>query len=147
MKKEAMIQAIENAKQIHMSQMMKVESELAGKRVKNPTPLGKMECECGIWFYAHEKEMKEILGMQFFERLDKNHEQWHVSYANIYKLFFEDEKKGLFSKVFGSAESESMKMDRAKVYYSELQKDTNELIKSADASIRRVLALQESKFH
>jgi len=39
-----------------------------------------------------------------------------------------------------------MKMDKAKLYYSELQEDTGELIKAADAAIRRVSALQTSKF-
>lgn len=147
MKKEAMIEAIENAKQLHLHQMIKIESEIAGKKVDNPTALGKMECECGVWFYENEKEMKEILGLQFFDRLDKNHEQWHSSYASIYKMFFQDEKKGLFARLLGDSESENMKMDRAKLYYSELQKDTEELIKSADAAIRRVSALKETKFH
>ncbi len=141
-----MVEAIESAKQTHIQQMKNIEEKIAGKMVTDSTALGKTECACGVWFYSHEKEMKEILGMQFFERLDKHHEQWHMSYASIYKMFTQ-EKKGFFSKLLHSDESESMRMDRAKLYYSELQKDTEELIKSADAAIRRILALPESKFH
>jgi hypothetical protein len=146
MTKEEMIDAIENAKEMHMNQMLKIESEISGKKVTHKTALEKMDCKYAIWFHSHEKVIKEILGMQFFERLDKHHKAWHHSYANIYKMFLEDEKKGFFSKLLGSSESTSMKMDKAKLYYSELQEDTGELIKAADTAIRRVRALQTSKF-
>nr|WP_275714806.1 hypothetical protein [Sulfurimonas sp. SAG-AH-194-L11] len=85
--------------------------------------------------------------MQFFEHLDKQHEAWHKSYSSIYKIFLEDKKRGVFGKLLDFGESKSMKMDKAKLYYSELQEETKELLKTADAAIRRVSALQESKFN
>jgi len=141
-----MLQAIENAKHIHLEQMNKIKLEIAGKEVQNPTALGKMDCECGIWFYAHEKEMKNVCGLQLFERLDKSHEKWHIDYANIYNLFFKEEKKGFFSKIIGFGKQNEMKLDKAKLYFSELQKDTEELLLVSDSAIRRVSALRESKF-
>ncbi|MDQ7042227.1 MAG: CZB domain-containing protein [Sulfurimonas sp.] len=146
MTKEEMVKSIEHAKEMHLEQMLKIEFEIDGKIVEKRPALGKMDCECGIWFHSHEKEMKTILGMQFFERLDKYHEEWHRSYANIYKMFEENEKKSLFSKLLGSSESEAMQRDKEKLYYSELQTDTQELLKAADAAIRRVSALKEDKF-
>ena len=146
MTKTEMLDAIENAKHIHLEQMNKIKLEIAGKEVKNPTALGKMDCECGIWFYAHETEMKNVCGLQLFERLDKSHERWHMDYANIYNLFFKEEKKGLFSKIIGFGKQNEMKLDKAKLYFSELQKDTEELLSVSDSAIRRVSALSESKF-
>jgi len=146
MTKTEMLQAIENAKHIHLEQMNKIKLEIAGKEVQNPTALGKMDCECGIWFYKNEKEMKSVCGLQLFERLDKSHEKWHIDYANIYNLFFKEEKKGLFSKIMGSGKRNEMKLDKAKLYFSELQKDTAELLSVSDSAIRRVSALKESKF-
>jgi len=147
MTKSQMIDAIENAKNIHLEQMRKLELEISGKKIDNPTALGKMECECGVWFYTHEKEMKEILGLQLFSRLDKSHEKWHLDYANIYKLFFVEEKKGFFSKILASVKVDQMKLDKAKLYYTELQADTEELLNITESALRRVLALNESKFH
>jgi len=141
-----MLEAIENAKTVHLVQMEKIASEIAGKKIDNPTALGKMECECGVWFHEHEKEMKAILGLQFFERLDKKHEKWHLDYANIYNIFFKEEKKGFLSKIIGSSKHDMMELDKAKLYYSELKADTQELLQVADAAIRRVSALSESKF-
>jgi len=146
MTKVEMLEAIENAKHVHLEQMGKIKSEIAGKKVKNPTALGKMDCECGIWFHAHEKEMKSVCGLQLFERLDKSHEKWHIDYANIYNLFFKEEKKGLFSKIIGSSTSNEMKLDKAKLYFSELQKDTDELLAISESAVRRVSALSDSKF-
>ena len=146
MTKAEMLHAIENAKHIHLEQMNKIKLEISGKEVQNPTALGKMDCECGIWFYAHEKEMKNVCGLQLFERLDKSHEKWHIDYANIYNLFFKEERKGLFSKIIGFGKQNEMKLDKAKLYFSELQKDTEELLSVSDSAIRRVSALKESKF-
>jgi len=141
-----MLEALENAKAVHLAQMEKIASEIAGKKIDNPTALGKMECECGVWFYGHQEEMKAILGLQFFERLDKKHEKWHLDYSNIYNIFFKEEKKGFFSKMIGSSKHDMMELDKAQFYYSELKVDTQELLQVADAAIRRVSALSESKF-
>jgi len=147
MTKSEMIDAIENAKSIHQEQMHKIESEIAGVKIANPTAPGKMDCECGIWFYKHEKEMQDILGLQLFERLDRGHEKWHIDYINIYNLFFKEEKKGVFTKIFGSSKVNEMTLDKAKLYYQDLQKDTEELLKVSDSAIRRVSALSDSKFN
>lgn len=147
MTKEVMLQEIENAKHIHLEEMSKIESVIAGKKIDNPTALSKMECTYGIWFYGNAKEMQNIFGLQLFERLDKAHEKWHMNYASIYNLFFKkEEKKGLFSKLIGSGKPDEMTIDRAKLYFADLQKDTAELLAVSDAAIRRVGALNESKF-
>jgi len=146
MTKSELVDAIENAKHVHQEQMDKIESEIAGEKIENPTALGKMDCECGIWFHSHTKLMQDILGLQLFERLDKSHEKWHMDYVNIYNLFFKEKKKGVFTKILGFGKPNEMTLDRAKLYYQELQKDTDELLKISDSAIRRVLALSDSKF-
>ena len=146
MTKEEMLEAMENAKNVHLHQMQKVSDEIKGKKIENPTALGKMECECGIWFHNNEERMKEICGLQLFERLDTSHEKWHSDYASIYKLFYAEEKKGIFLKIKETLSSNQMKIDKAKVYYSELKRDTEELLSVAESATRRIGALSNSKF-
>ena len=141
-----MLDAIENAKQIHVAQMDKIQSVIDGKKVDNPTALGKMDCECGVWFYSNEKRMKEILGAQLFDRLDQYHEKWHRDYVNIYDIYFKEEKKSFFSKFLGTNQPDEMMRDKAKLYYSELKKDTAELLKASESATRRVAALSDTKF-
>lgn len=148
MTKQAMLDAIEKAKKTHLEQMHKIEAVINGEHVENPTALSKKECECGVWFYAHENEMKEILGVQLFDRLDKHHEEWHHEYLNIYNLFFkEDKKTGLFSKILGRNKVDTLTLDKACAYFVELQKATQNLLKASESATRRVSALQETKFH
>ena len=148
MTKQEMLDAIEKAKKIHLEQMQKIEAVIDGKNVDNPTALSKKECECGIWFYTHENEMKEILGGQLFDRLDKYHEAWHHEYLNIYNLFFKENKKtGLVSKILGRNKVDTLTLDKANTYFVELQKATENLLKASEPATRRVTALQETKFH
>jgi len=146
MNKQQMLEAMEHAKQVHIAQMAKIESVMAGKEVTNPTALGKMDCDCGLWFYSNEKIMKEILGALLFDKLDAHHEKWHRDYANIYNIYFKEEKKGFFSKLIGAGKIDEMTKDKAKLYFSELQQDTEELLQATEVAKRRVNALSDSKF-
>lgn len=146
MEKEELINSIENAKIMHQEQMYKIESALKGKNIKNPTPLGKMNCECGVWFYTNAKLMQEILGMQLFERLDAYHEKWHNEYSKIYNLLFNTKNDGLFSKLIGKHTVSDMDLDKVKLYYLELKVTTQELLKISDSAKRRVAAMPKSKF-
>jgi hypothetical protein len=143
-----MLDAIENAKKIHLQQMQKISAVLDGKKIDNPTALSKMECECGVWFYSNESQMKEILGAQLFERLDTSHEKWHKEYVNIHDIFFkEDEKKrGFLSKILKRDKIDPLLLDKAKLYFIDLQKSTDELLLVSESASRRVSALKDTKF-
>lgn len=148
MKKQKMLEELENAKHIHLKEMEKIADVLEGKEIDNPTPLGKMQCECGSWFYPNQEKMIQILGAQLFHRLDNAHEAWHKDYEKIYNIFFKEEKKrGLFSKLLGGNKIDAMTLDKAKLYYAELKSDTTTLLHEADAAIRRIKALNSSKFN
>lgn len=147
MTKEEMLDAIEAAKEIHKKQMDKIESIIKGNMVEEPTALGKMECECGQWFYANKEIMTKVLGHQLFERLDKVHEKWHKDYSRVYEIYQNQQKKktGFFSKVINS-KMDPLEFDKLKLYYKELSEITNEMFREADTAIRRVAALPASKF-
>lgn len=147
MKKNEMLQAIELAKETHQKQMEKIKDIIKGKDVERPTALGKMECECGQWFYSNKDKMTQILGHQLFERLDKIHEQWHKDYSRVYEIHQKLQKKktGFFSKVIHSRMS-TLDADKLKLYYRELSQITDDMFREADTALRRVAALPESKF-
>jgi len=146
MNKSQMLDALENTKQLHMNQMEKIEHLLNGDKVSNPTPVGKVECECGVWFYKHQDFMVKVLGAQLFERLDTLHEKWHYDYVRIYEIFFKKQKTGFFSKLTGGDKIDPLEFDKAKLYFSELNETTKSLLQVADVAVRRVTALNESKF-
>jgi len=145
MGKNEILQSLADAKKLHLEQMQKIEKAIEGKEITNPPKLGKMECGCGSWFYENQEYMIAILGLQLFQRLDTMHEAWHIEYAKIYNILFAQKKKGLLSKFLGN-KIDPLDLDKVKLYYKELQEITDELLHVADAAIRRVGALSESKF-
>ncbi len=147
MKKNEMLQAIESARETHKKQMDKIREIVKGKEVEEPTALGKMECDCGQWFYSNKDIMIKILGHQLFERLDKIHEQWHKDYSRVYDIYQKHQKKktGLFSKMI-YRNMNALESDKLKLYYKELSQITDELFREADTALRRVAALPDSKF-
>ena len=146
MNKKDMIVGIEHAREAHIEQIEKVASLIEGEYVRNLTPISKKKCEFGHWLYGDEERMKKILGEQFYENLDIIHENWHIIYAKIYVIFIREEEGGFFSKIFKRHKISPLEYEKAKVYYKDLERITDDLLRLLDASQRRVLALNESKF-
>jgi len=148
MTKEQTLAAIKKAKEAHEMQMQKIEAAIEGKEITNPTSVEKTKCDFGKWLYAPENHMQEIIGSQFYHNLDFEHEKWHREYSKIYNILFKNQKKtGLFAKLLGKPAIDPLDIDKVKLYYSELQETTAQLLKAIGSAERRISALQESKFH
>jgi len=150
MTKSETLEAIEKAKVAHISQMDKMKAAFRGATIENPTSVSKMHCAFGQWLYGENNDfIKTVLGEHFYERLDHEHEAWHAEYSKIYPLLFEKkkEKEGFFAKVFSSTnEPDTLTLDKAKTYYAELETITKQLLNALDKSIRRLGAIDASKF-
>lgn len=148
MTKAQTLEAITKSKEVHELQMQKIERAMNGTAIENPTAVNKTECDFGKWLYAEDNHMQEILGSQFYTALDIQHEKWHNEYRKIHTILFASKsKKGLFSKLLGSSKIDPLELDKAKLYYSDLQETTSMLLKALASSQRRVSALPDSKFH
>jgi len=147
MNKNQTLEAIQNARKAHLSQMDKIVTAMDGNQVDNPTVLNKTQCEFGKWLYADENHLQEILGALFFNNLETIHAKWHMEYSRLFDIFFKNQKKGLFSKFFRKSKVDPMELDKAKLYYTELSATTAELLKNLGSCERRVNAMNESKFH
>ena len=148
MTKVETLEAIEKARLAHMEQMRKIDLLSRGREVENPTSVAKTECQFGKWLYGDTKEsLVNVLGLQFYEELDRAHEIWHSEYAKIYELVVPKKKKGFFSKLLHSEEVDPMALDKAKAYYDELEKNTQTLLRMLEKSKRRINAMSEEKFH
>jgi len=146
MTKEQMIKDIEYAIHYHEDQMYKIEQLLNCVAIENPTAIAKSQCKLGQWLYTEENHLLEILGEQFYNKMEQTHAQWHIEYIKIHKIFFPKEKKGFFASLVNSRKVDPLEVDKAKLYYTELQKTTTELLHALASSNRRVHAMNESKF-
>lgn len=146
MKKNETLKAILSAKRAHLDRMNRIKTRLKGESEEELTMISKKECGFGAWFYSDDR-LKSMLGTQFYGNLESIHLKWHLEYRKLYELFYENtNKKGLFSKLMGKQKVSQMVLDKANLYYSDLEMTTNELVKAIDASYRRLNALNESYF-
>lgn len=146
MDKNVTLQGILEAKKSHLDRMNKVKARINCTSDDELLLISRTECGFGIWFYG-DKRLKSMLGTQFYENLEQLHSKWHLEYQKIYEIFDESKsKKGLISKLVGKQKISQMDLDKAKLYYSDLEITTSELVKAIDASYRRLNALNESYF-
>jgi len=147
MTKSESIEAIEKARLSHIKQMEKIEAVLNGMSIENPTAVSKMKCDFGKWLYGDEKDLiATVLGSLFYEQLDEAHENWHIEYAKIHALLFQEKKTGFFAKIFDSNKIDSLTIDKAKTYFVELEQITKTLLGLLEKCERRMDALSESKY-
>ncbi len=126
----------------HEEQMQKLKDLVDGKSVEKVIHISKTQCDFGQWLYTNN--IQNIIGFQFYEKIDRLYTEWHEQYYKIYKVFY-NEKKGFISKLFTST-SQEMKLDKAKLYYSELKVTSSDLLRILASSERRISAMNESKF-
>ncbi|PHQ65468.1 MAG: hypothetical protein COB99_03845 [Sulfurimonas sp.] len=147
MDKTKTLESIQNARRAHEAQMSKIKAAINGDKVENPTAVAKTKCTFGKWLYNDENRLRDILGSLFYDNMEVLHAKWHTEYFKLFEIFFKEEKKGFFSKILGSSKVSEMELDKAKLYYSELEETTKELLKALGSSERRIGALPESKFY
>jgi hypothetical protein len=144
MKKNDMLDMLNDIRKSHQNQMLKIENLLEGKNVSHPTEVDKFACRSGQLLYPNQEEFSNILGLQLFEKLDIQHTLWHEEYSKIHAIFFK-EKKGLFSKMFGK-KLDSLELDKAKMYYKEMLSASENFYHVLDIALRRISALSDAKF-
>lgn len=147
MNKEETIEGIARARQFHMIQMKKVKTLISGVEINNPTAAKKTDCDFGKWLYDENNHIKDLLGELFYTNIESLHSRWHTEYTRIYDIFYNKKKSGFFSSMFSAPEVTNIEIDKAKIYCSELEITTSELLKVIDLSQVRLHALPESKFH
>jgi hypothetical protein len=147
-KKEDFLQNITKSKEAHKKAMSKLDmvlNQTLPAKEQEATPISKNECDFGKWFYDTHN-IKEYLGLQLYEKIELLHSSWHKQYAQIYNILFANTKKGLLGKIF-KQKPDQLEIDKAKAYYDDLKKITQELLNSMDTATRRINALSDSKFN
>jgi hypothetical protein len=146
MNKNETLEAVMAAKKSHLDRMDKVKARINGNIDEELVLISTKECGFGQWFYG-DSRLKSVLGTQFYETLENLHSKWHIEFQKIYEICQASKsKKGLLSKIVGKKGASQMDLDKVKLYYSDLELTTKELIKAIDASYRRLNALNESYF-
>jgi len=148
MNKEETLTHLRNAKKAHITWVQRAHALIEGLPVeKEQVPVGCTECKFGLWFYGEGQALGMIPNMDTLKEIEKLHFELHDIYMKIFKIYFSDEERSLFSRLFGTRKKISLSnQETAKEYYNELKTVSGKLIETIERLERRLFALQESKF-
>ncbi len=91
MKREELLQSLQNTKSSHTNNMRKVNSIIRNQYFINIPPKISLE-QCSIKNWLQDKELTPIIGSIFYSDLVNNHNRWHEVYSDLYTKFFNSKK-------------------------------------------------------
>jgi len=149
MNKEEILDRLRVAKAAHVSWVQRAKLLIAGFTINETSiPINSTECEFGKWFYSEGQRLNDIRNnpVESMQEIERIHFKLHDVYLNIYKIYYDLEKKGFFSKVFGKKKKVSEE-DKAlaKKYYDEMDLISQELVKALNLMERRINVVNDEE--
>lgn len=148
MKKDETLTHLRDAKKAHISWVQRAHALIEGLPVeKEQVPVSCTECKFGLWFYGDGQALNMMPGMDCLKEIETLHFELHDVYMKIFKIYFAEDERSFFSKLFGSRKKISAeKQDIAKHYYAQLKDISDKLIVTIERLERRLFALSNESF-
>jgi hypothetical protein len=149
MNKEEILSQLRVAKAAHVSWVQRAKLLIEGFTINETSiPVNSTECQFGKWFYSDGQRLNDIRNnpIESMQEIESLHFKLHDVYLNIYKIYYDLEKKGFFSKVFGKKKKVSDE-DKllAKKYYDEMNAISQDLVKSLNLMERRINVVNDEE--
>ncbi|MDD5161142.1 MAG: CZB domain-containing protein [Sulfuricurvum sp.] len=148
MNKEETLTHLRNAKKAHITWVHRAHALIEGLPVeKEQVPVSCTDCKFGQWFYGEGQRLNMMPSMDCLKEIETLHFELHDIYMKIFKIYFGEEDRSFFSKIFGTRKKvSSFNHDVAKDYYMQLKLISEKLITTIERLERRLFALQDSNF-
>ena len=149
MDKDEILNRLRVAKAAHISWVQRAKLLIEGFTINETSiPINSTECEFGKWFYSDGQRLNEIRNnpVESMQEIESIHFKLHDMYLNIYKIYYDMEKKSFFSKVFGKKKKVSEE-DKAlaKKYYDEMDLISQDLVKALNLMERRINVVNDEE--
>ena len=150
MKKNEVLEQLRAAKAAHINWVQRAKMLIAGFKIgEDSIPVNSTECKFGQWFYSDAQKLNALQNnpLECMSKIEQLHFQLHDIYMNIYKIYYDTEPSGFFSKLFGKKKKisdDSRKL--ASEYFNSMQEVSNELLQEINRMERRVVAIPEEEF-
>ncbi|MDD5716748.1 MAG: CZB domain-containing protein [Sulfuricurvum sp.] len=148
MTKEDTLMHLRNAKKAHITWVQRAHALIEGLPVeKEQVPVSCTDCKFGQWFYGEGQRLNMIPSMDCLKEIEALHFELHDTYMKIFKIYFSDEDRSFFSKIFGTRKKVSeAHQEIARDYYNRLKGVSDKLIATIERLEKRLFALQEGSF-
>lgn len=150
MDKNEVLDQLRAAKAAHINWVQRAKILIAGFKVdESAIPVNSTQCQFGKWFYSDAQKLNGIQNnpMECMNSIEQLHFDLHDVYLNIYKIYYETESGGFFSKIFGKKKKISEEdKQQAKEYFTSMEKISKELVAEINKMERRIVATSDKEF-
>jgi len=150
MTKEEILGQLRAAKAAHISWVQRAKLLIEGFTINESSiPVNSTECQFGKWFYSEGQKLNDIRNnpVDSMQEIESLHFKLHDVYLNIYKIYYDLEKKSFFAKVFGKKKKVSEEEhQRAKAYYDEMEAISKKLVAALNTMEKRINVLSSAEF-
>jgi len=147
MEKNTILDQLRAAKAAHINWVQRAKMLISGfKMEEDAIPVNSTQCQFGKWFYSDAQRLNGLRNnpLKCFEKIESLHFDLHDIYLNIYKIYYDMEPQGFFSKLFGKKRKitdDSVKL--AKEYFNSMEEISKQLVNEINLMERRIVALPE----
>ena len=148
MDKSVILEQLRAAKAAHINWVQRAKMLISGFKVEEDAiPVNSTQCQFGKWFYSDAQKLNTLPNntLDCMSEIEKLHFELHDIYLNIYKIYYDMEPQGFFSKLFGKKKKitdDSVKL--AKEYFSSMEEVSKKLVNEINLMERRIVALPET---
>ncbi|MBD3791404.1 MAG: CZB domain-containing protein [Campylobacterales bacterium] len=150
MQKNEVLEQLRAAKAAHVNWVQRAKLLISGFQIdESSIPVNSTQCQFGKWFYSDAQKLNALQNnpMKCMNDIEQLHFDLHDIYLEIYKIYYETESKGFFSKIFGKKKkiSEDAKA-LAKQYFQNMEEVSKKLVEEINRMERRIVAISEKEF-
>jgi len=150
MEKEDVLSHLRAAKAAHIKWVQKAKLLINGLDVdEGAIPVDSTECKFGKWFYSDGQVLNSLTNNpeEAMANIENFHFRLHDTYLQIFNIYFNKEKGGFFTKLFGGKRKNitDIEIAEAKVYYEDLEQISRGLLDEINRLERRLVAVSEEK--
>lgn len=148
MQKEAVLERLAAAKKAHIKWVNRAKSLVEGLPIdKDAIPMDSTECQFGTWFYSDGQKLNMLTNMDCMGTIETLHTQLHDTYLKIFKLYFGEDKRSFFSKLFNTkSKIGEMEKEMARDYFGHLEGISKKLLEEIGKLERRLYAMPGDTF-
>ena len=149
MDKNTILEQLRAAKAAHINWVQRAKMLISGfKMEEDAIPVNSTQCKFGQWFYSDAQRLNALKNnpMECMSEIEKLHFELHDIYLNIYKIYYDMEPQGFFSKLFGKKKKITEDAQKlAKEYFTSMEEVSKKLVNEINLMERRIVALPESE--
>lgn len=151
MEKNVILEQLRAAKAAHINWVQRAKMLISGFKIdEDAIPVNSTQCRFGQWFYSDAQKLNGLRNnsIECLSKIEKLHFDLHDIYLNIYKIYYDMEPQGFFSKLFGKKKKITEEASKlAKEYFNDMEKVSKELVEEINIMERRIIALPEEELN